>query len=496
MSELKVYSVSDDYISYLRGYNPNVYSNKTENRIHSRKYLGVLIHIADYRYCIPMSSPKRTDYQWAGDGLVIKKSIVPIIRMVDKDSKGNKELKGTLRISHMIPVPESELELYDLENELDESYKALVQKEVIFIRKNSEKIIANANLPYKQKTMHVQSVPYVESALDYKSLETLCDTYIKETKEDGQVNKKRDEGLEEMTSPMTPIRLNLACIPCLLKNRLTDYPEGTPKNKQIEYMQRVLKVLADAPNTVGAPVIVQKINEIQKDIFGYSKNFAHVKHHFNELMMTKIPIMRERLAKSKDSMKLAIQYAMVGNYIDFGAMNKVDEETLQKFFDDAAKNPIDEAEYGSFKTDIEKAKHIVYLTDNCGEIVTDRVLIEEIQKQNPEAHITAIVRGEEVLNDATMEDAVQVGLTSIVEVIGNGSGVAGTDLTFISEAAKQKIEEADVIIAKGQGNFETLQMCGKNVYYIFMCKCDMFASRFQVPKYYGMFIRDQNIPCA
>ncbi len=96
-------------------------------------------------------------------------------------------------------------------------------------------------------------------------------------------------------------------------------------------------------------------------------------------------------------------------------------------------------------------------------------------------------------NIISMEDAVQVGLTSIVEVIGNGSGVAGTDLTLISEEAKSKIEEADVIIAKGQGNFETLQMCGKNVYYIFMCKCDMFANRFQVPKYYGMFINDKNL---
>ncbi len=292
---------------------------------------------------------------------------------------------------------------------------------------------------------------------------------------------------------MPPIRLNPACIPCLLKNRLTDYPEGTPREQQIEYMQRVLKALAEAPNTVGAPVIVQKINEIQKDIFGYTKSFAHVKYHFNELMMTKIPIMRERLANAKDPMKLAIQYAMVGNYIDFGAMNKVDEETLQKFFADAGENPIDAAEYEAFQKDIMTAKQIVYLTDNCGEIVTDCVLIEEIQRRNPDAQITAIVRGEEVLNDATMEDAEQVGLTSLVEVIGNGSGVAGTDLTLISEEARVQIEMADVIIAKGQGNFETMQMCGRNVYYIFMCKCEMFANRFQVPKYYGMFINDRNL---
>ena len=151
MKELKIFSVSDEYIAYLRKEIPNVYSNKIENRTHTRKYVGVVIELAGYKYYIPMSSPKDTDYQIVGENLVIKKSIVPIIRMVIKNTAGEKELKGTLRISHMIPVPETELELYDLDNELDAEYKDLVQNEVIFIRKNKERIIANANLLYKQK---------------------------------------------------------------------------------------------------------------------------------------------------------------------------------------------------------------------------------------------------------------------------------------------------------------------------------------------------------
>ena len=106
MSELKIYSVSDEYIAYLRKEMPNVYSNKIENRAHTRKYVGVVIEISGYKYYIPMSSPKDTDYQIAGENRAIKKSIVPIIRMVVKNTAGEKELKGTLRISHMIPVPE------------------------------------------------------------------------------------------------------------------------------------------------------------------------------------------------------------------------------------------------------------------------------------------------------------------------------------------------------------------------------------------------------
>lgn len=177
MEEFKIYSVSDRYISYLREKFPNVYSNKIDNRTHTRKYVGVVIKIEEFKYYIPMSSPKESDYQIAGDNKVIKKSIIPIIRIVVKNSVGEKELKGTLRISHMIPVPESELELYDLENEPDEAYKDLVQNEIIFIRKNHGKIMNNATVLYKQKQENDTTAGYVKSALPYKEIEELCKQY-------------------------------------------------------------------------------------------------------------------------------------------------------------------------------------------------------------------------------------------------------------------------------------------------------------------------------
>ena len=114
----------------------------------------------------------------AGKDKVIKKSIVPIIRIVVKNSRGIKELKGTLRISHMIPVPETELELYDMEHETDLAYKDLVQNEIIFIRRNKTKIENNAKLIYKQKKEGDTSAGYVKSALDYKLLEEYCLEYM------------------------------------------------------------------------------------------------------------------------------------------------------------------------------------------------------------------------------------------------------------------------------------------------------------------------------
>ena len=176
MEEFKVYSVSDAYISYLREHEPNVYSNKEDNRTHTRKYIGIVMDMNGFNYYIPMSSPKESDYQIAGDGKVIKKSIVPIMRITEK-CNGAKELKGTLRISHMIPVPEAELVLYDLDHEEDLDYKALVSAEIIFIRKNADKIRDNAELLYKQKMNNDETAGYVKSALNYIKLEKLCRQY-------------------------------------------------------------------------------------------------------------------------------------------------------------------------------------------------------------------------------------------------------------------------------------------------------------------------------
>lgn len=177
MEEFKIYSVTDKYVDYLRTKHPNVYSNKVNSRTHTRKYVGIVMEIGEFHYYIPMSSPKDTDYQIAGTEKVIKKSIVPIIRIVVKNTKGVKELKGTIRVSHMIPVPESELILYDLDNEKDTEYKDLVQNEIIFIRRNKDRIANNARLIYKQKAENDMTAGYVRSALDYKELEKMCEAY-------------------------------------------------------------------------------------------------------------------------------------------------------------------------------------------------------------------------------------------------------------------------------------------------------------------------------
>lgn len=286
-------------------------------------------------------------------------------------------------------------------------------------------------------------------------------------------------------------RLHPECISCMTKVHLEKCPKEMPEDKKREYMQRVLKVLAEAPDRYGAPVIVRTINEIQNEMFGIKQDYAEIKKHYNQIMMNHEEQVKRKIEQSKDPVKTGIQYAMIGNYIDFGARINVNEEQLTELLNDNDRFIIDEKQYGELTDDLERAQKMVYLTDNCGEIVMDKLLIHEIQKIYPKLKVTVLVRGAEVINDATLEDAMQVGLTEIAEVLPNGTDIAGTWLEEISEEAKTVLEEADVIISKGQGNFETLRKCGKNIYYIFLCKCDLFANTFQVPKLTGMLINER-----
>ena len=151
MSELKLYEISEEYISYISTVEKNVFSSKENDRNHTRKYLGIVYSINEYNYYIPLSSPKNSDYRIENGVQKIRGSIVPIIRITSQSSSGELELKGTLKLSNMIPVPTSELFLYDMDHEPDLFYKALIHKEMLFIRKNKNKIIQNAKILYKQK---------------------------------------------------------------------------------------------------------------------------------------------------------------------------------------------------------------------------------------------------------------------------------------------------------------------------------------------------------
>ena len=291
----------------------------------------------------------------------------------------------------------------------------------------------------------------------------------------------------------TPVRLKPECIRCIVDKQLSLHPENISIKEKTDYMQRVLKIVSEATEDMSAPVIVRQIYDLLKEMFGMEYDYTEIKTYFNARMLERYQMFSQKIQDAEDSLKLAIQYAMIGNYIDFGAMKEVEEDTLNELLEQAREINLNDIEYENLRQEILTKKSLVYLTDNCGEIVFDKILISTIKDLNPELDITVIVRGGNVLNDATMEDAYQVGIEQITRVIGNGSNVAGTCLDLISEEAKNLIETADFVISKGQGNFETLQECGHNIYYLFLCKCIMFANKFQVPRFTGMLLNDRNM---
>jgi len=294
---------------------------------------------------------------------------------------------------------------------------------------------------------------------------------------------------------MTVKRLQPECIRCLVSKQLTAYPETATPEEQLEYMQRLLKLVAEARRDVGVPAISRDIKNLKREMFGTQEDFTQIKRHFNALMLSKEPDLQRKLDQADDPLMLALQYAFVGNYIDFGGvMHKVQEEELSRLIADAPGFELNAGTCEELRAEILRAGRIVYLTDNCGEIVMDKLLMRVIRRMNPSAELTVMVRGNDVLNDATRDDAEQVGLAEVATVMDNGSDVAGTWLEDISDKARRTIESADLILAKGQANFETMRGCGLNVFYLFMCKCDMFANRFRVPRFTGMLVHDRDNP--
>ena len=287
------------------------------------------------------------------------------------------------------------------------------------------------------------------------------------------------------------MRTGKYCKECLLRSEERKVEQEQNWEKKQLFLDQVRAALRDEDLELSPPEYLAEFTELYERHFGAQTAVDPLKRHFNELMLKKEPEIRKRIEASEDPVATAIQAAQAGNYIDYIALGEIDGDQLEQLLFQNREKGLKPEVYDSFKADLSSAKNLVYITDNCGEIVVDKVLIQELKKFYPQVDVTVIVRGAGVANDASMEDAVQVGLSDEARVIGNGTRIAGTSLNRISREAKEIIGRADVIIAKGQGNYETLSGCGLNVYYLFLCKCDYFVKRFEAEYLQHMFIKDK-----
>jgi len=289
------------------------------------------------------------------------------------------------------------------------------------------------------------------------------------------------------------MKANSMCISCILSKQEKLIRAFADEDKKSQYLNVVLEILYKHGRYESSPWLVEKINRLYEEYWGTGEDFTVAKHEYNQLLLSKEDEITTRIHASKDCIKECIKYVSAGNYIDFSAVANVNEQTFNDLLKKVDNESISEDEYLHFKKDLEQAKHLVYLTDNCGEIVLDKLFVQCLKETYPDLKITVIVRGKDVINDATLVDAEEVGLTNIVSCIGNGNGAPGTVLKLLSEEARELLIDADLVISKGQGNFESLYGEGVNPYFIFLCKCELFVRRFQLKQYESVFMKEERI---
>ena len=268
------------------------------------------------------------------------------------------------------------------------------------------------------------------------------------------------------------MRTYFDCIPCAIRQVLDAVRMITDDETVHEQVVReVLALWQDMDLRLSPPAIAQKVHRIVRGITGVADPYLEIKQRFNRLALEMYPDLKQKVIASPDPIETAIRLAIAGNIIDFGVNSTVDEGMVAETIARSLTDPLDLEAVQDFKEAIGQAQDILYLADNAGEIVFDRLLIEQM----PAGKVTLAVRGAPILNDVLRADAQTVGLTDLVEVIDNGADAPGTILELCSDAFRKRFDAADLIVSKGQGNFETLNDTDKDTFFLLRPKCAVLA---------------------
>ena len=258
------------------------------------------------------------------------------------------------------------------------------------------------------------------------------------------------------------------------------------------FAKRLMALYLSAPENATSPWFGPHVADLFYEFYGITEEerYREEKQASNAFVLQRLDAIREAITTAEDPVYAGLQWAILGNYIDFSSLQgQVSFEQLDSMLDRAGEmTPVGNG-LEELRNDLEKGRKLLYLTDNAGEIGFDRIFAEVIREQYPDLQITFCVRGGPAMNDALRSDAELMGIP--FPVIDNGNRVAGTQLDQLSVEAKEALEEADVIIAKGQGNIETMYGCGYNVYYAFLVKCARFVRVFGQPKLTPMLVRER-----
>ena len=280
------------------------------------------------------------------------------------------------------------------------------------------------------------------------------------------------------------------CLMCYLgRNIELVRPLGT-EEQTTAFAKEIMKLYLSAPEGVTANWFGPAVADLLHEMYGLDiDRFRQEKEESNRFVLERMGTIRDMVRSAPDPLLAGLQFAILGNYLDFAALrDQVSFDKLDDMLRQALEMELDTQMVEKLRSDLAGGKTLLYITDNAGEIGFDRVFAEEIARQYPQLSITFCVRGAVTNNDATREDAAAVGIP--FRVIDNGNRVAGTQLDQLSEEAKTALETSDIIIAKGMANTETMYGCGHNVYYAFLIKCQRFIDRFGKPMFTPMLVKE------
>ena len=288
------------------------------------------------------------------------------------------------------------------------------------------------------------------------------------------------------------IAMDTGCLECQFRRNL-ELVRGLSQDeaKNMEFMRRWMELSLSLPVTAPSPAVGPGLNQLLHEMYGLDLDrYAQEKETSNAFALSQMDRVRKETGAAEDPVYAGLQFAILGNYLDFSALQgKVSFDTLGQMLEGARDIQVGEQAYRHFRKDLDSAGTLLYLTDNAGEIGFDQIFAETIQKAYPGLQITFCVRGGIAANDATRADARAVGLT--FPVIDNGNLVAGTVPELLGAEAREAFETADVILSKGMGNVETLLGCGKNIYYAFLVKCQRFVEIMGAPMMTPMLVRER-----
>jgi len=273
----------------------------------------------------------------------------------------------------------------------------------------------------------------------------------------------------------------LECISCFFKQALeAARMAGADNETQKKILDEVAKAIPGIKLTSTPPEMGKTIHDVVKKMTGQEDPYKDLKEKANEQTLKIYPELRKKIESSEDKLLMAVELAIAGNIIDYGTKNSLDvEKELTKILQREQRVIEDEKEsifdFQSFEKAVNNAESILYIGDNVGETVFDCILLEQIKRIFPEKEIVYAVREKPIINDALKEDAVKAGIDNFAEIISSGSEVPGTIISLCSKDFIDLFEKSDLVISKGQGNYETLSDEKRPIFFLFMAKCPVIA---------------------